>query len=59
MTGPRLARRNYGRGHGYQIDGAKLTLHGNEPGAVSRPKSLTESLTKEEHVLIVFEKEKK
>ena len=43
----------------YQIDGAKLTWHGNEPGAVSRPKSLTESLTKEEHVLIVFEKEKK
>jgi hypothetical protein len=24
MTGPRLARRNYGRGHGYQIDGAKV-----------------------------------
>src|SRR5207249_2931332 len=43
----------------YQIDGAKLTWHGNEPGGVSRPKSLTESLPKEEHVLIVFEKEKK
>lgn len=39
----------------YELDGAKLKWHANQPGADERPKNLTE----EEHVLIVFERAKK
>lgn len=40
MTGPRLSRRNYGRGHGYKLDGVKVpgvtTIQGllDKPGLI-------------------------